>query len=111
MDTEYPGKNASDLVFFRNKEEMQPQFISIINGSTISLDVERPPPAEDMYYCKLRLHNQQDEAVCLNKVVVGCKYCILNNIALISSGLWDQKILRNSLRRIIRVMLYEFLIK
>lgn len=84
MDTEFPGKNASDLVFFRNKKEMEPQFITIINETTISLDVERPPPAEDMYYCKLRLHsdyNKQYEAVCLNKVVVGCKYCILNFVA------------------------------
>ncbi|XP_043257067.1 uncharacterized protein LOC122399986 isoform X2 [Colletes gigas] len=76
VDTEFPGGNASDLVFFRNKKEMEPQFITIINETTISLDVERPPPAEDMYYCKLRVHNdknKQYEAVCLNKVVVGFK--------------------------------------
>ncbi|KZC12905.1 Cytokine receptor [Dufourea novaeangliae] len=76
MDAEFPGKNVSDLVFFRNKKEMEPQYISVINETTISLDVERPPPAEDMYYCKLKLHNdynKQYEAVCLNKVVVGFK--------------------------------------
>lgn len=78
---EFPGKNASDLVFFRNQKEMEPQFIKIINETTISLDVEKPPPAEDMYYCRLRLQNnrsKQLEAVCLNKVVVGCKYFFLN---------------------------------
>ncbi|XP_031844734.2 cytokine receptor domeless isoform X1 [Nomia melanderi] len=76
VDSEFPGKNATDLVFFRNKKEMEPQYITVINETTISLDVERPPPAEDMYYCKLRLqndYNKQYEAVCLNKVVVGYK--------------------------------------
>ena len=91
VDTAFPGKNASDLVFFRNKEEMQPQFITIINGSTISLDVERPPPAEDMYYCKLRLHNQQDEAVCLNKVVVGFKPQEPENFTCVSHN-WENMI-------------------
>ncbi|XP_076280238.1 cytokine receptor domeless isoform X2 [Lasioglossum baleicum] len=72
-----PGRNASDLVFFRNNKEMEPQFITIINETTISLDVEQPPPAEDMYYCKLRPQNDSNkkaaEAICLNKVVVGYK--------------------------------------
>ncbi|XP_076245773.1 cytokine receptor domeless [Calliopsis andreniformis] len=91
VDAEFPGKNASDLVFFRNKREMEPQFISIINETTISLDVERPPPAEDMYYCKLRLHNdhnKQYEAVCLNKVVVGFKPQEPENFTCISRN-WE----------------------
>lgn len=88
MDAEFPGKNASDLVFFRSNKEMDPQFITIINETTISLDIEKPPPAEEMYYCKLRLnndYNKQEEAVCLNKVVVGCKYFILDNVMLNNS--------------------------
>ncbi|XP_017766074.1 PREDICTED: cytokine receptor isoform X2 [Eufriesea mexicana] len=71
VDAEFPGKNISDLVFLRNQKEMEPQFITIINETTISLDVEMPPPADDMYYCKLKLQNKQLISVCLNKVVVG----------------------------------------
>ncbi|PBC29205.1 Cytokine receptor [Apis cerana cerana] len=91
---EFPGKNASDLVFFRNQKEMEPQFIKIINETTISLDVEKPPPAEDMYYCRLRLQNnrsKQLEAVCLNKVVVGFKPQEPQNFSCVSYN-WENMI-------------------
>ncbi|XP_053977661.1 uncharacterized protein LOC128875796 [Hylaeus volcanicus] len=76
VDNNFRGKNASDLVFFRNAREMEPECITIVNETTISLDVESPPPAEDMYYCRLRLDNDKNKqytSVCLNKVVVGFK--------------------------------------
>lgn len=116
VDASFPGKNASDLVFFRNNKRMEPEFITIVNETTISLNVDKPPPAEDMYYCKLKLtngdyekhlddynnndkkettvdhskrpkdasgedHGKKDsgkefEAVCLNKVVIGCEYTL-----------------------------------
>ncbi|XP_076178162.1 cytokine receptor domeless [Ptiloglossa arizonensis] len=91
MDAEFPGKNASDLVFFRSNKEMDPQFITIINETTISLDIEKPPPAEEMYYCKLRLnndYNKQEEAVCLNKVVVGFKPQEPQNFTCVSQN-WE----------------------
>lgn len=55
-------------------KEMEPEYITIINETTISMYVEKPPPAEDMYYCKLRFSYKDNGAVCLNKVVIGCKY-------------------------------------
>ena len=78
---------------------MESEFITIINETTISLDIEKPPPAEDMYYCRLRLqnHNKQLEAVCLNKVVVGCKYFFKNNITLIS---FNQNVIINVIYKI-----------
>ncbi|XP_017887788.1 uncharacterized protein LOC108629550 [Ceratina calcarata] len=91
VDKEFPGKNASDLVFFRNKKEMEPEFITIINETTIALDVEKPPPAEDMYYCRLKLNNEhyeEYEAVCLNKVVVGFKPQKPHNFTCISHN-WE----------------------
>nr|XP_034172692.1 uncharacterized protein LOC117600854 [Osmia lignaria]XP_034172693.1 uncharacterized protein LOC117600854 [Osmia lignaria] len=94
VDAEFPGKNSSDLVFFRNKKEMEPQFITIINETTISLDVKGPPPAENMYYCKLKLqndHNKQYEAVCLNKVVVGFKPQEPQNFSCISQN-WENMV-------------------
>ncbi|XP_043508865.1 cytokine receptor [Frieseomelitta varia] len=93
MDAEFPGKNASDLVFFRNQKEMESEFITIINETTISLDIEKPPPAEDMYYCRLRLqnHNKQLEAVCLNKVVVGFKPQEPRNFTCVSHN-WENMI-------------------
>ncbi|XP_063994915.1 cytokine receptor isoform X2 [Diachasmimorpha longicaudata] len=74
IDAEFPGKNASDLVFFRSDREMEPEFIQIINETAIEMFVEEPPPSKDMYYCKLRLndgYSKKYEAVCLNNVVVG----------------------------------------
>ncbi|XP_012282204.1 uncharacterized protein LOC105700688 [Orussus abietinus] len=94
IETNFPGKNASDLVFFRNKKEMEPEYISIINETTIALYVEKPPPAEDMYYCKLRMnngHNKQHEAVCLNKVVIGFKPREPQNFSCVSHN-WENMI-------------------
>lgn len=77
VDKSKPRKNSSDLLFVRNNKEMEQEFIQIINETTIQLDFKLPPPSDDMYYCKLRLdtvHGKELQAVCLNKVVVGCKY-------------------------------------
>nr|XP_050852109.1 uncharacterized protein LOC127064705 [Vespula vulgaris]XP_050852110.1 uncharacterized protein LOC127064705 [Vespula vulgaris] len=94
IDTVFPGKNSSDLVFFRNMKEMEPEYITIVNETTISMSVEKPPPAEDMYYCKLRLsndYNKQHEAVCLNKVVIGFKPQEPQNFSCISHN-WENMI-------------------
>ncbi|XP_076379609.1 cytokine receptor domeless isoform X2 [Megalopta genalis] len=91
FDSYLPEGNASDLMFFRNNKEMEPQFITIVNETTISLDVEQPPPAEDMYYCKLRPQNDSNkkpEAVCLNKVVVGYKPKEPKNFSCVSHN-WE----------------------
>ncbi|XP_066588811.1 uncharacterized protein [Prorops nasuta] len=90
IDAVYPGKNASDLVFFRNKKRMEAEYIKTVNETTISLDVTKPPPAEDMYYCKLRLQDyfKPDEAVCLNKVVIGFKPQAPENFTCISHN-WE----------------------
>ncbi|KAK2586334.1 hypothetical protein KPH14_010628 [Odynerus spinipes] len=91
IDFAFPGKNSSDLVFFRNMKEMEPEYITIVNETTISMYIEKPPPAEDMYYCKLRLSNdsnKQYEAVCLNKVVIGYKPQEPQNFTCISHN-WE----------------------
>ncbi|EZA53737.1 hypothetical protein DMN91_008451 [Ooceraea biroi] len=76
VDLHLPGKNSSDLAFFRNKRKLGRHFVSIVNETTIVLNIQEPPPSDNMYYCKLRLGeygetNRAYEAVCLNKVVVG----------------------------------------
>ncbi|CAK9799872.1 Cytokine receptor [Anthophora plagiata] len=94
VDAEFPGKNASDLVFSRNEKELDSPFVTIINETTISLDVEKPPPADDTYYCKLRLqndYNKQHEAVCFNKVVVGFKPQEPQNFSCVSHN-WENMI-------------------
>lgn len=80
ININYPSKNASNLVFSHNKKEVDMDYITIINETTVSLDIMQPPPADDVYYCKLRLNkgnkndkNNNDVGVCLNKVVIGCK--------------------------------------
>ena len=75
-------------MFFRNEKEIDPEFISIVNDTTISMYVEKPPPAEDMYYCKLKLNDgfpKPHEAVCLNKVVIGCKYFLVLRTKLLNA--------------------------
>lgn len=77
MDSKFQNKNSSDLVFFRNKKEMLPEYVTIINRTTLMLYIEKPAPSKDMYYCKLRLDDndsKQFETVCLNNVIIGCKY-------------------------------------
>ncbi|XP_046745432.1 cytokine receptor-like isoform X2 [Diprion similis] len=75
-EPKFHGKNSSDLVFYRNDREMEPEYVTVINKTTIAMYVDKPEPSSDMYYCKLRLGNGSDpsyEAVCLNKVVIGFK--------------------------------------
>lgn len=77
IESSFPGKNSSDLVFFKGQRKVEPEFISVVNETAIRLDVSEPPPENAMYYCKLRLDETYDkdyEAVCLNKVVVGCTF-------------------------------------
>lgn len=73
----FPGKNSSDLVFFHNDKQLEPEFITVLNETAIALYIEKPPPADYMYYCKLRLNKTEDDiGVCLNKVAVGCEYSL-----------------------------------
>jgi len=73
VDKEYPGKNAGDLRFFRNDQELDSEFVTVINETTIELFIQAPPASDDMYNCKLKVNSSEIVAVCLNKVVVGCK--------------------------------------
>lgn len=75
VDKEFPGKNASNLSFYRNDKKMEREYIRIINSTTIEMFVEKPPPSHDMYHCKLQTSEsiKDDVAVCLNNVAVGCK--------------------------------------
>jgi len=34
IDKEYPGKNAGDLRFFRNDQELDSEFVTVINETT-----------------------------------------------------------------------------
>ena len=76
IEANFPGKNSSDLVFFKGQRQIEPEYITVVNDTTIRLDISEPPPENAMYYCKLRLddsYSKDYEAVCLNKVVVGSK--------------------------------------
>ncbi|XP_014213058.1 cytokine receptor [Copidosoma floridanum] len=87
----FPGKGSRDLVFFKGQRQMDPEYITILNETTIQLDVNKPPPENAMYYCKLRLDttSKKDyEAVCLNKVVVGFKPEAPKNVRCLSQN-WE----------------------
>ncbi|KYN30898.1 Cytokine receptor [Trachymyrmex septentrionalis] len=71
MELDYPNKDAGDLRFFRNDQELESEFVTVINETTIELSIKTPPPSDDMYNCKLRMKDNDYIAVCLNKVVVG----------------------------------------
>ncbi|XP_046745303.1 cytokine receptor-like [Diprion similis] len=76
MGSRLNSTNSTDLVFLRNGREMESEYVSVINETTIVLHVEKPEPSNDMYYCKLRVNNGYEpryEAVCLNKVTIGFK--------------------------------------
>lgn len=69
-------RNASSLIFYHNDVLVPDEFLTIINETTIQLHVEKPPPSNSMYYCKLRAEPElglPELPVCLNTVVVGCK--------------------------------------
>ncbi|XP_024884406.1 uncharacterized protein LOC112462719 [Temnothorax curvispinosus] len=71
VDIDYRGKSAEDLRFFRNDQELESEFVTVINETTIELFIKSPPASDDMYNCKLKINNSDYIAVCLNKVVVG----------------------------------------
>ncbi|XP_012522473.1 uncharacterized protein LOC105828601 [Monomorium pharaonis] len=71
VDRDYPGKDAGDLRFFRNDQELESEFVTVINETTIELFIKAPPASDDMYNCKLKLNGSDYVAVCLNKVVIG----------------------------------------
>ncbi|XP_018407282.1 PREDICTED: uncharacterized protein LOC108783250 [Cyphomyrmex costatus] len=68
---DYPNKDAGNLRFFRNNQELKSEFVTVINETTIELFIKTPPPSDDMYNCKLQVKENDYIAVCLNKVVVG----------------------------------------
>ena len=78
VDKNYPGKNISDVYFSRFGRAMEPEYITILNETTVEMFVEKPPAGDGMYYCRLRLDDDGNKsnflAICLNKVVIGCKY-------------------------------------
>ncbi|CAD6201388.1 GSCOCT00000191001.2-RA-CDS [Cotesia congregata] len=90
VDKEFPGKNASNLSFYRNDKKMEREYIRIINSTTIEMFVEKPPPSHDMYHCKLQTSEsiKDDVAVCLNNVAVGFKPEEPKNFSCISHN-WE----------------------
>lgn len=71
------GRNASQLEFHKRGTPIPPEFVHIVNETTLRFYDERPSPSSSMYYCKLKAdpeHNLPEESVCLNSVAVGCKY-------------------------------------
>ncbi|XP_012253310.2 cytokine receptor [Athalia rosae] len=90
-DPKYHGKNASDLALFRNDKEMEPEYIKVVNKTTIMMYVDKPAASKAMYYCKLKFtngNNKSYEPVCLNKVVVGYKPQKPSNFSCISRN-WE----------------------
>lgn len=78
VGSRFPGRNASDLIFIRNNKRVEDEYVRVYNQTAIEFYMQKPPASEDMYYCKLKNNNldhdkDAHEAVCLNKVVIGCK--------------------------------------
>jgi hypothetical protein len=71
-------KNSSDLVFFHDSREVPQEFVTVINSTALEIYIEKPPISSSMYYCKLKTKNKPAKdmymAVCLNRVIVDCKY-------------------------------------
>lgn len=81
QNSRFNGKTSADLVFFKGHHPVDPAYVSVVNESTIALNIADPAPQNEMYYCKLKLDSSRSrgkdyEAVCLNKVVVGCEYLL-----------------------------------
>ncbi|KAL6427265.1 hypothetical protein ACFW04_008687 [Cataglyphis niger] len=87
VNKHFPGKNSSNLIFFRNDKKMEPEYITVINRTTIMLYNELPPPGDNMYYCQLNLSNK-DVGVCLNKVVIGYEPKVPSNFTCTSYN-WE----------------------
>lgn len=68
------GRNASHLRFYRQNMSVSPEYLQVLNETTLKLTM-RPNVSSSMYYCKLsQWKTAQEEVVCLNNVAVGCKY-------------------------------------
>ncbi|KAM0725763.1 Cytokine receptor [Formica fusca] len=87
VNKHFPGKNSSNLIFFRNDKRMEQEYITVINRTTIMLYNELPPPGDNMYYCQLNLSGK-DVGVCLNKVVIGYEPKAPSNFTCISYN-WE----------------------
>ncbi|XP_071454335.1 cytokine receptor isoform X2 [Hetaerina americana] len=80
-------RNASHLVFYRNDELVPPEFLRVVNTTTLKLYVKEMPASSDMYYCRLKLRNGHDlKSVCLNSVFVGYKPQEVTNFTCISNN-------------------------
>ena len=79
LDVSHPAaadKNSSDLVFFHDNSEVQKEFLTVVNSTTLQVYIETPPKSSSMYYCKLKVTTptrNEYMAVCLNKVFVDSK--------------------------------------
>lgn len=85
------GRNASSLIFYHNAALVPPEFLSVVNSTTLRLYVEKPPPSNSMYYCKLKANPElglPEVPVCLNTVAVGYKPMEVQNFSCISHN-WD----------------------
>ncbi|PSN47868.1 hypothetical protein C0J52_01267 [Blattella germanica] len=77
------GKNVSDIHIFRDDKEVQPEFLRIINSTTLEVFMEEPPISSSMYYCKLK-DKESYTALCLNRVVIERKPQEVQNFSCIS---------------------------
>ncbi|XP_066999474.2 cytokine receptor [Anabrus simplex] len=87
------GHNASDLVFFRDKNVVNKAFIEVLNATTIRLFEKNPPASMAMYFCLLQTNKSGSEissktGVCLTQVVIGYKPKEVLNFTCISHN-WE----------------------
>ncbi|KAK0096530.1 hypothetical protein PV326_005230 [Microctonus aethiopoides] len=90
-EVKYPGKNASDLTFFHGDDIFEPEYLSVINETTIELFIDKPPASREMYYCKMRLDSNYEEdyeTVCLNDVAIGFRPEMPENFTCVSKN-WE----------------------
>lgn len=88
QDKKAEGRNSSDLLFYRNMELVQSEFLTVVNSTALRMHIPRPSPSDSVYYCKLRLPDKDKLMVCYNKVVVGERPTLDNNFRCLSQN-WD----------------------
>jgi len=63
--------NATDLRFYQNGTAVDPQFLTVVNETTLRYYVEKPTPMKAMLFCNLHPRGKDREIfVCLNMITV-----------------------------------------
>lgn len=67
------NRNASNLLFYNGTKPVSSDKITILNKTTIELDMFNVSKSKSNFYCKLKCENNIQKGVCLNMVYVDTK--------------------------------------